>query len=358
MGPKLHFAIPGDIATLTGGYGYDRRLIAELRKAGWTVQHLAWGGSFPFASSADLAAARQSFAGLADDALVLVDGLAFGALPELAEAEGPRLRLVALVHHPLADETGLSQEQREMLWHSERRALAMTRAVIATSLTTAERLIESYGVARAHIAVARPGSDLAPTAIRLADSEGEVQLLSVGTVTHRKGHDLLIEALALIPELAWSCSIAGALDRAPEFAARVRRQITFHGFNHRVHLLGEVPDLAPLYTRADIFVLASRNEGYGMVFTEAMQHGLPIIATTAGAIPEAVPPTAGLLVAPDDSTALASALRRLILEPGERGRYAAGARAAGARLTSWVETARHVAEVLAWVAAPCCAAHG
>jgi glycosyltransferase involved in cell wall biosynthesis len=347
---KLHFAIPGDIATMTGGYGYDRRLIEELLKSGWVVDHLAWGASFPFAIPPDLAAAGRSLACLADGDLVLIDGLAYGAIPEIAEAEGSRLRLVALVHHPLADETGLGQEQRESLRCSERRALAMTRAAIATSATTAERLVQDYGVARERIMVARPGSDPVPGADSPERSPAVLQLLSVGTVTHRKGQDLLIEALAMIPELPWACSIAGALERSPEFAAKIQCQIVSHGFDRRVRLLGSVSDLGLLYQRADIFVLASRNEGYGMVFAEAMQHGLPIIATAAGAIPETVPPTAGLLVAPENARALAAALRRLIVDPGERRRYAAGARAAAASLPSWRDTASHVAEVLARVA--------
>jgi glycosyltransferase involved in cell wall biosynthesis len=350
LAPKLHFAIPGDIATKTGGYGYDRRLIEELHKAGWVVTHLAWGDSFPFASSWDLAAAGRSLACLADGDVVLIDGLAFGAIPEIAEAESGRLRLVALVHHPLADETGLSQEQRELLWSSESRALAMTRAVIATSNTTAERLVRGYGVAREKIAVARPGSDPVPTTDRLASSRAVLRLLSVGTVTHRKGPDVLIEALALTSDLAWTCGIAGAIDRAPEFTARILRLITGHGFDRRVHLLGPVSDLGALYESADIFVLASRNEGYGMVFSEAMQHGLPIVATTAGAVPESVPPAAGLLVTPDNPRALASALRRLISDSGERRRYAAGARAAAASLPLWQDTGRCVAEALVRVA--------
>jgi glycosyltransferase involved in cell wall biosynthesis len=348
---ELYFAIPGDIATMTGGYGYDRQLIHELREAGWMVEHLAWGESFPFATASDVAAAGRSLASLPDDSLVLIDGLAFGAVPELAEAEGRRLRLVALVHHPLADETDLGREQRERLRCSERRALAMTRAVVVTSATTAERLVQDYSVEAQRVVVARPGSEPAP----LRDSPDElrtgVELLCVGTLTHRKGQDLLIEALSMISELPWACNLVGALERSPEFATKIRSQIALHGFQHRVHLLGSVPDLGPFYERADIFVLASRNEGYGMVFAEAMQQGLPIIATIAGAIPETVPRTAGLLVPPDDANALASALGRLIINPSERARYAAGARAAAASLESWRDTASQVAEVLTKIAA-------
>jgi glycosyltransferase involved in cell wall biosynthesis len=287
---------------------------------------------------------------LRDGSLVVIDGLAYGALPELAEAEGRRLRLIALVHHPLAGETDLSPAKAALLFRSERRALSMASAVIVTSCTTAARLIQDYSVPRERLAVALPGSDPAMQVSSAADSGGVVDLLSIATVTHRKGHDLLVEALARLADLSWTCNIVGSLDRSPEFAAKVRRQITAYGLDQRVHLWGSMPDLSPFYECADIFVLASRYEGYGMVFAEALQHGLPVVATTAGAIPEAVPPTAGLLVPPEDVAAISAAIRRLIVDPTERGGYSAGARAAAALLPGWGETAVHVAEVLRRVA--------
>lgn len=346
MAADLCFAIPGALATLTGGYGYDRRLIAGLRALGWDVRHLELARGFPFPDLRDLSAAARDLAGLADGSLVLVDGLAFGAMPEIAAAEGERLRLVALVHHPLAEETGLSAENAAALRTSERRALACTRGVIATSATTARLLLETYGVALDRLAVAQPGSDQAAMPERVAARDGAAALLSVGTLTYRKGHDLLIEALARVTDLPWTCRIVGSPDRAPAIAADLRRRITGHGLQSRIHLAGESADLAPLYRAADLFVLASRHEGYGMVFAEAMRQGLPIIATTAGAIAEVVPPEAGLLVPPEDVAALADALRRMIGDPALRARYAAGARAAARALPSWADTAQAAAAAL------------
>jgi glycosyltransferase involved in cell wall biosynthesis len=343
----LCFVIPGDLATLTGGYGYDRRVIDELRRAGWKLRHLALGPSFPFPEAADLAAAADSFAALAEGSLVLVDGLAFGALPETAEKEGQRLRLVALVHHPLAEETGLSAATSDALFRSERRALAKTWGVITTSDTTAKRLIERYSVMPERLAVARPGSDRAsPGPVSMRVPGDPLRLLSIGTLTPRKGHDLLIEALAHLAELPWTCRIIGSPDRAPATAAELRAQIARHGLEARIILAGEAADLAAEYGAADIFVLASRHEGYGMVFAEAMQHGLPIIATTGGAIPEAVPPSAGVLVPPDDVASLAGALAQLIRDPALRARFAAGARTAALALPSWTDTAREIAAAL------------
>jgi glycosyltransferase involved in cell wall biosynthesis len=347
LAADLCFAIPGDIETLTGGYIYDRRLIAALRPLGWNIRHLALGPSFPFPDAEDLSLAARAFAALAAGSLVLVDGLAFGAMPEIAAAEGKRLRLVALVHHPLAEETGLGAADCAALLESERRALAMTRGVIATSATTARRLVQAYDIAPARLAVARPGSDPVPAIPERSLARAQaVNLLSVGTLTHRKGHDLLIEALARLADLSWTCRIVGSPDRAPAIADDLRRRIAGHGLQSRILLPGEAADLAPFYGEADIFVLASRHEGYGMVLAEAMQQGLPVIATSAGAIPEAVPSGAGILVPPEDVEALAAALRQLICDPAERRRYAAAARVAAGSLPRWADTARDVADAL------------
>jgi len=343
--PDLRFAVPGNLETRTGGYIYDRRLIAELRRLGWSVEPLAWSERFPFPDEADLAAAARSLAALADRSLVLIDGLAYGAMPDVAEAEAARLDLVALVHHPLARETGLTEAQQRALAASERRALQQARAVICTSATTARTLVADYGLAASRVSVAPPGTDPASTTHATRAGLG-VRLLSVGTVTPRKGHDLLVEALARLPGPGWSCTIAGSLDRDPAMVADVRRRIAAHKLGDRIVLVGEVADMGALYAAADLFVLPSRYEGYGMVFAEALQHGLPVIGTATGAIPEVVPPTAGLLVPPDDPLALAAALERLITDPAERRLLADGAVRAARGLPRWADTARLVAAVL------------
>ncbi len=351
LATDLRFAVPGDLESLTGGYVYDRRLAAELGHAGWTVEVLAWPASFPHPSAADKAAAAASLAALPDGSLVLVDGLAFGALPELAEAEAGRLRLVALVHHPLALEPELPPEECRRLKRSERRALAAARAVIATSDTTAEMLIRDYGVAPDRLQVAKPGTDPAPPARGSGRGASGPHILSVGTLTPRKGHDLLIEALARISDLNWTCGIAGSLTRSPETTAALRASIAANRLGERVRLLGEIADLDSLYDSADLFVLASRHEGYGMVFAEALQRGLPVVGTTAGAIPEVVPPAAGLLVPPNDARSLADALRQAVGDAGTRRRLAAGARAAAETLPRWEQTGRQVSALLRTVAA-------
>lgn len=345
MATNIVFAIPGLLETRSGGYIYDRRVMAELEAMGVGVAHLPLGPGFPLPSAGERALAARRFAALPTGTRVLVDGLAFGALPEVMEEQARRLRLIALVHHPLALETGLPEAQRAQLRTSERRALAQARAVVATSRSTAATLAAEYGVPREAISVARPGTE---PVTRMAEpsQDGVARILSVGAVVPRKGYDVLVAALSRIADLDWSCAIVGSLDRSPATEAGLRAQVAELGLNGRVFLLGEVEDPADYYEQADLFVSASHHEGYGMAIAEALRHGLPVIATRAGAVPELVPPGAGVLVPPGEDLALAIPLRRLVADPAERMLLSAGALAASAPLPRWHDTARRVLEAI------------
>jgi glycosyltransferase involved in cell wall biosynthesis len=351
LAERLVFIVPGDIRARTGGSIYDRRLTEALRAAGRPVDHIAWPASFPFPDEADREQARADLAALPDGALVMIDGLAFGVLPELMTAEARRLRLVALVHHPLSLETGLDAETQPRLHASETRALTAARAVVVTSAMTAKTLIEDFAVPARRIAVAEPGVDNRPQA-RPERAPGPVRLLSMGQVVPRKDHRTLVEALATIRNLDWTCVIAGSLERAPETAEALRDQIEAAGLQDRVALFGEADEdeAVRLYAEADLFVLPSLYEGYGMVFAEALRSGLPIVATRAGAVPDLVPAEVGLLVEPGDAGALAAALARLIGDEGFRRALTEGARAAGAKLPGWDETASKAAAALSRLA--------
>jgi glycosyltransferase involved in cell wall biosynthesis len=345
---SVHFAIPGDLDSPTGGYGYDRALIEHLPQRGWQVRHLPMPGDFPLASATAQAAAAAALAGLPAGAVVLVDGLAFGAMPDTVAAEAARLRLVALVHHPLADETGLHPGDADRLAASERAALASARAVICTSRATAARLVAGFGVPPERLTVAEPGT-ARPVTFAQPRQGGAVRLLSVGSLTPRKGHDLLVAALAGLTALDWSARIVGPAADAVT-AAALQAQIAAAGLGDRVTLVGPVADIGPEYAAADLFVLATRYEGYGMAFAEALAHGLPAVASRTGPVAELIPPAAGRLVPPGDVAALRAALAGLIADPAARAAAAAAARAAGAALPRWSDTAATVAGVLDKVA--------
>jgi glycosyltransferase involved in cell wall biosynthesis len=340
---RFAFAVPGDLSTPTGGYAYDRRMIAELGNLGWQIDIVDLGAGFPFPTDATRKTAHARLLAIPADRVVVVDGLALGVLPEAARMLD---HLIALVHHPLAVESGISPAQAESLRASEQAALSAARHVVVTSAATAQQLSSHYAVSAERITVVRPGSDPVRPTTRRADST--TRLLSVGAVVPRKGYDVLIAALATLPDLQWSLTIAGDCTRNPKVAAELKADIERHGFGKRVAVLGAVSAerLGELYAEADIFALASRFEGYGMAYAEAVAHGLPVVGTNAGAIPGTVPVDAGLLVAPDDVPAFASALRRLIGNADERRRFAAAARSAAGQLPTWPESAKLFARAL------------
>ncbi len=342
--PEVWFAIPGDPATLTGGYVYARRLMEALPAVGWTPRLVSWPGSFPNPTDADLVTVRESLEKIPPGATVLIDGLAFGALPTNILV-GLTLRIVALVHHPLARESGLSTADVQRFEKSERAALARASRVVTTSEMTARTLIQDFGVSRARIHVALPGTERSPR----AQGAGDVPLiLTVGTLTPRKGHDVLIAALAQIADLAWSSRIVGSKERDLPTTAALRHLIDLHGLGKRITLAGEMGagGLREIYHRADVFALASRYEGYGMVFAEALAHGLPIVACAAGAVTDTVSADAGLLVSPDDARALAAALRRVLTDHTLRLRLKDAAWRHGQTLPQWRDTAVAVAGAL------------
>ena len=343
------FVAPGALDSVTGGYGYDRQMIAGLRAAGRAVDVVTLDATFPWPDAAALARAGQQLAAIGDDAVVIVDGLAFGALPGLAEQHAARLRWVALVHHPLAMETGLTPEQGRALFDSERRALTTARGVIVTGAATA-RALNRYGVSADRVHVVTPGTDAAPLAAGSAADPVRrgLSLLCVATLIPRKGHAVLIEALGGLQDRAWTLHCVGSATRDVDTANALRSTVVEHGLGHRVRLHGEVPAgvLQSMYGQADAFVLPSYFEGYGMALAEALAHGLPVVSTTAGAIPETVPREAGLLVPPGDAVALRAALAALLDEPALRTRLAAGARAARAVLPTWPRAVAHFAAAL------------
>lgn len=343
MSRSLVFAYPGDLSLKTGGYGYDRQVIDGLQAIGWQVQLLQLGDGFPMPTAQTLRSAGEALSSLPDGALVVIDGLAFGVLDAWAQVEADRLRIVALVHHPLALETGLSDDEQRQFRDRERAALATARHVVVTSPMTARELAANYDVRASDITVALPGTEKAAPA---QATNSVPHILSVGTLSRRKGHDVLLAALKSVKDLAWQATIVGSKTLDPATSAALAHQVETLALGERVTLAGEVAAPRTYFATADIFALASRYEGYGMVFAEALSHGLPIVACHAGAVPEVVPENAGILVPVDDITAFAAALRRLLSDPRERQARAAASLQAGALLPDWAQTAKIISNTL------------
>ena len=328
--------VPGSINQLTGGYLFARHVVDGLAAHGSAVAVIELAGRFPDADAEARAACATALAALPRGAHAVIDGLALAGFTDCLAREVKRLRLVVWVHHPLADETGLAAADRARFHAIESQLLPMVAGVICPSRCTADA-VARYGVDPTRIVVAPPGTKQPPHQRKKARDDGALRFLTVATVTPRKGHQVLIEALARLREKAWRLQCIGSMTRDPAHVAALRRAITAQGLDTRVSLLEEMPqeELCAAYDAADIFVLPSFHEGYGMAFAEALAHGLPIIATRAGAIPETVPESAGILVAPGDAAALASALAQILDDRALRARLTQGAVAAGATLPSW-----------------------
>ncbi|AWN17297.1 glycosyltransferase family 4 protein [Salinisphaera sp. LB1] len=350
MKPTL-MLVAGDPTQYTGGYIYDARISRAASRAGHAIEVVGLAGRFPEADDPAASALTAALAARLDGELVIVDGLVFGALPEIIARESDRLRLVALIHHPLADESGIDGALADRLFANERRALANAAHVIVTSEFTARRLASAYGVARADLDIVAPGLDK-PAGIALRKRGGTPRLLCVASLIPRKGHAVLVAALAQVADLAWRCDFIGDTERDPACVADIRDAIDRHQLAGRIHLNGSRPPqaLSAAYDDATLFILPSYYEGYGMVVTEALAHGLPVITTTGGALADTLPDDAGLAVPPGDSEALADGLRRLLSDPDAYAGLAAGALRAAATLPDWDDAGARFAAILDRVA--------
>jgi glycosyltransferase involved in cell wall biosynthesis len=334
---ELHVVVPEDIddpARPSGGNAYDRRVCRGLAALGWAVhEHAVPAGAAPLA---------HTVRGIPDGAVVLVDGLIASPARDVLVPEARRLRQVVLMHMPLGHA-------------DEGEVLMAARAVVTTSEWSRRRLGELHGLPADRVHVAAPGVDAAGLA---PGSPAGDALLCVGAVTPAKGHDVLLDALATVADLSWRCACVGSLDRAPAFADRVRRRAWEAELRDRVGFSGPRtgPGLDRAYADADLLVLASRAETYGMVVTEALARGLPVLATDVGGVTEALGcgnggTRPGLLVPPGDSAALGAALRAWLDDSELRVRLRRAARDRRASLRPWAATTSDVAGVLAGVAA-------
>lgn len=338
------FAIPGDIRSPTGGYAYDRRVIELLPAFGVNVSHLALAAEFPNPCPGDVAGAIELIGETPEDATVLFDGLAYGALPEDSLELFGR-RIIALVHHPLYLETGLPHARKVELKNTEAAALARADHVVVTSRATARILRDELGVDRDKITVAEPGTDPAQ---RATGTGAPLHILAVGAVSPRKNYESLIDALSPLKDIDWKLTIAGALDRHPGSVESLREHISQEGLSERVTLAGKVvpATLDRFYESTDLFVSSSLFEGYGMVIAEAMARGLPIVTTTGGAAGDAAHSSAALHVQPGNAADMSAALRRALSDKRLRDKLADASWEIGRTLPTWHETARRIAAVI------------
>jgi glycosyltransferase involved in cell wall biosynthesis len=343
---RVHVIVPegfDDPGQPTGGNIYDRRVCAGLAEAGWDVLVATVAAAWPARGPGASAGLARVVSAIPDGETVLVDGLiASPAAAQLLPHTG-RIRLMVLLHMPLATGHDAGAED------SERSVLRAAAGVVVTSEWTRRVVLTRYAVPACRVHVARPGTDRVAAPARPVRGH----LICVGVLSRHKGQDLLVEALARLADRDWRCVLAGSLDRDPDFVGHLRTRITRLGFDHRVRLSGVLTGaaLSQAYSTADLLIAPSRSETYGMTVTEAFAHGVPVIATAVGGLPEAFGATAdgtgpGQLIPPGDPAALAAALRDWLDDEGHRQRLRAAVRQRQPALWGWEQTTQDVADAL------------
>jgi glycosyltransferase involved in cell wall biosynthesis len=336
--------VPGPLATRTGGSIYDRRVADGLRARGWTVSIIELD-AFVHPLAPPLQTAPAQFATIPDGSVVLVDGLAFGTMPEIVEHEAWRLRFVPIVHMVLAATPGLTRGEAAWLSNLERRALARAQHIVVTGART--KTVVSVMIDRFEDQVTRipPGVDRVLTSDEPRPAPSALHLLCVAYLTWGKGHDILLRSLAALPVAEWTLTCVGSAERDPLYADRIKTMASALGLAPRITWAGELATLETEMKRADLFVLPTRGETYGMAVAEAIAHGVPVVSTRTGEI-VSIAGDGGLIAEPGDAGAFASVLREAVGDPSVRSRLAQGARAAAARLPTWNDAADAIERVL------------
>ena len=349
MNISTTFAIPGDINAPTGGYIFEKQLLLGLRRIGVETTHLQLPGGFPDPTSSDLAETVRALTELDAEQPVILDGFLPGCVPP-EQLNKMRAPFVSVTHHPLCYETGIDPERARYLRAVETANLARAAHVIVPSPHTAEMLIQDFKVPEARVTVALPG--VKRPRKRSTPAPSKFEILCVGQLVPRKGHEVFLSALTMLRDLDWSATIIGRETDAV-YGASLRNFTEQRGIADRVRFKGHVTqeELAEYYERASVFALATRYEGYGMVFAEAMVHGLPIVTCDGGAVPDTVPRDAGIIVPVDDDTAFAEALRNLLIYNSLRRDIAVASARHGRALPDWDTTANIVKDVLEQVTA-------
>lgn len=339
MTAEAAFVIPGDLNTRTGGYIYERRLLESLPEVGQPTRLIPVPSSWPYPTPQAEAELAARLAALPEGMPLILDGLVHASM-DTALLAGLGRRTVAMLHHPAGLEAGLAPDVAQALIARETANLRHVDHVVVPSAHTRDILTAQFGVAQDRISIALPGFDR-PAPLPSLPKATPPLILSVGIICARKGHDVLLDALARIAHLDWTAAIVG-MTHDEDVRLALLEQRAALGLDGRVQFTGViVPDvLDNLYRTATVFALATRYEGYGMALSEAQLYGLPLVSCAVGAVPQTVPAGTGILTPPDDPVAFADALASVLTDPALQTALRAKSASVGAGLPHWRDTAK------------------
>jgi glycosyltransferase involved in cell wall biosynthesis len=347
---RVHVVVPEGFdnpSQPTGGNIYDGRVCAGLAEVGWEVLVATVGAAWPVPDSGARADLAGIVSAIPDGEIALIDGLIASPTATQLLPHAGRIRMTVLLHMPLA--TALDTRHDASAERSERVVLRAAAGVVVTSEWTRQQVLTRYKIPACRVHVARPGVDRVIAPARPVRGH----LICVGTLGPHKGQDLLVEALAELGDLDWQCVLAGPLDRDPDFVDQLQTRISRLGYGDRIRLAGVLTGavLSHAYSTADLLVAPSRSETYGMAVTEALAHGLPVIAAAVGGLPEALGSTIdgtrpGQLIPSGDPAALAAAIGDWLGDERHRDRLRAAARKRQSNLRGWEQTTQEIATAL------------
>jgi glycosyltransferase involved in cell wall biosynthesis len=325
-------------------------VISGLRQRGFEIEEVVAGGASPEEQRAAAPRFGSTFDPSMFDAIV-IDALArIAVAPHLGGWLASR-PVVALVHELPSVAGGGSWPQTVPGERDYEEALFCADRLVAVS-DHGRNVLLRRGVSPGRIHVVPPGFDGVPVGVgSQVQRGGPVRALCVAQWIERKGILTLVEAWTLRERKGAVLELIGETDADPDYAVLVGDAIEA-GPRGSIVVSGCVDDaaLGASYAAADLFVLPSRYEGYGIVYAEALAHGLPIIACDVGPMPELVGRKAAVLVRPDDRENLSAALELLLGDPTLRVRMSAAATRRASRLPRWEHTVIGFEQILRIVA--------
>lgn len=317
----IRFLVPGNVRHGSGGNKYNAKLAEHLTALGASVETVTVDGDWPVGSPAD----RQRFAQALDGGTtVIADGLvASGAPEEIAGAVKAGTKVWILSHMALAEHGDL-----------ESKALAAAIGIICPSVHSAAELQAKHG--SLDIAVATPGAEPAD----LSAGSQPKHIVAVAALLPNKDQAHLVEALSQIKDLPWTAALIGSEEADPAYAAEVRAAVEHHALQNRIRVTGELTgtSLEEQWHQADLSVLLSHSESFGMVVTESLAHGVPVLVRQGTGAVEALGGT-GAGAAWDPREALADTLRSWLTDVEIQGSWHENAILARDNLSGWDNTA-------------------